>query len=63
MMLPFVKLKPDESAHVALCFSDQRLKHFALGREPETVVNKLAVFWDEAGRATPFTLRRYTRGR
>lgn len=31
-----------------MCFGDQRLQRFALGREPETVVNQFAVFRNEA---------------
>ena len=40
----FVKFQPDDASHVALRFGDERLERFALGREPEAVVNELAVF-------------------
>ncbi len=39
----FVKFEAHEPGHVALCFGDERLQRFALGREPEAVGNELAV--------------------
>src|SRR6266480_130808 len=46
--IAFVKFEPNESAHVGLRLCDKRLERLAFGREPETVVNQFAIFWDEA---------------
>ena len=44
----FAEFEPNQSCHVALRFGDECLKRLAFRREPEAVVNKLAIFWNES---------------
>src|ERR1700719_3591874 len=39
-----IKFEANQAGDVTLGFGDERLKRFAFGRKPETVVNELAVF-------------------